>query len=106
MTTNVQDLARQVWDARERNELRWDSARMISRATALAMAADVRECEVYDPETDIRVRWLREMSADLRGGAKWRRPRASTEAEYGVMFVLGRLEEPEMGGKDRACGAV
>jgi hypothetical protein len=70
---------------------------------AVAVAQDVRDCENYDPEQDVRVGWLRELIADMRGGAKWRGPRASVDAEFRVLTLLGRLEAQECG-KMRACG--
>lgn len=104
MTPAVQALAEQVWEARHARILKRDAVGL-ARALALSMAQDVRDCPVYDPETDARVGWLREMIADMRTGAKWRMPRASVDAEFRVLMVLGRLEAPEPCGKQRACGA-
>ena len=101
MTGAIQELAQGVWDARERRALKRD-AREVSRALALGMAHDVKQSEVYDPETDVRVKWLREVIADMRSGPAWRQPRGSVDAEYGVLFVLGRLETS---GKEKAAGA-
>ena len=104
MTAAVQELAGQVWDARRAQTLKRDAAGL-ARALALSMAQDVRDCPVYDPEVDARVRWLRELMDDMRRGPKWRQPRASVDAEFQVLFVLGRMEA-ETSGKERAAGAA
>ena len=101
MTPAVQELAGQVWDQRRAHALKRD-AQGLARALALSMAQDVRDCPVYDPEVDARVKWLRELIEDMRRGPRWRQPRASVDAEFQVLFVLGRMEA-EPCGKDQAC---
>jgi hypothetical protein len=103
MTAAVHDLAGQVWDARHGRRLKRD-ATGLARALALCVAQDVRDCPVYDPETDARVGWLREMIEDMRTGPKWRCPRASVDAEFRVLMVLGRLEAEECGKMAAAGG--
>lgn len=102
MTQAVHELAGAVWDARWRKDLKRD-CRDLARALAVAVAADVRESDIYDPETDVRVRWMRGVIEDLRRGPVWRTPRASVDLEFAVLTLLGRLEAKECG-KVRACG--
>jgi hypothetical protein len=104
MTPAMQELAGQVWDARDARRLKRDPLGL-ARALIMSAAQDVRQCEVYDPEMDVRVTWLRELIEDMRRGPGWRMPRASVNAEYLVMMLLGRLER-QVSGKERAAGAA
>jgi hypothetical protein len=102
MTAAVQALACEVWEARYRGKLKRDT-RDLGRALALSVAQDVRDCAVYDPETDVRVKWLRALMDDLRRGPSWKTPNAGTDLEFVALSVLGKLE-PESCGKMRAAG--
>ncbi len=103
MTAAVQELAVEVWQARHERRLKRD-ATGLARGLALCVAQDVRDCAGYDPELDARVGWLREMIEDMRTGPKWRCPRASVDAEFRVLMVLGRLEAEECGKMAAAGG--
>lgn len=104
MTAAMQELAGHVWDARDARTLKRD-AQWLSRALALSTAQDVRDCDTYDPELDVRVKWLREVIDDMRRGPAWRQPRGSVDAEFNVLLLLGRLES-ELCGKERAAGVA
>jgi hypothetical protein len=102
VTAAVADLAARVLAARDRRELKRDAVGL-GRALGIAVGHDVRDYPDYDPEMDVRVKWLREIIADLRKMQGWRQPRAGVDVEFALLMALGRLER-EPCGKELAAG--
>lgn len=88
MTSHVQALAAEVWKARAAGNLT-RSAILLSQKLAVAAAADVAECESYDPEEDDRITWLREITAQIRRRpGRW--PSSSGDLEFRIQMLLGQ----------------
>lgn len=101
---HVQEAARNLWDARERR--RSLTAGGIVDAMYEAIAEDMSAlggaCVTggYDPEADVRVRWMRVVASSLRRGG---RPMADADVESAVRFVLG-VDVPFLEEAARRCG--
>ena len=95
----VQEYCAELWDAREQAVL--DAPEALSRALALAVAADVSGPRGYDPEVDLRVAWAREVIAARRRRPGAARPESSGDLEAWAGHLLDRMPPPS--GKARAC---
>ena len=106
MTTNVHNLCKEVWTAREQEKLTTDSA-LLSQQMYVAVAADVVACTdtKYDPEEDRRVEWLREVIRLRRMQRHHIMPFADTCMEDLMGWMLWGLQSWPMDcGKDKAAG--
>lgn len=92
MTPAVEELCRKVWEAREVDPRRL-SASDISRRMYAAITVDLVRHGGYDPETDRRIAWLREVMMSIRIHA--RRIEAHPDLEQAVRFLLG-IDEPAL----------
>ena len=97
--------ARELWRLRDvgGGRVQADRAAGLGRELAGVVQQRVAECDSYDPESDVRVLWAREVLA----AAHRREPRclASGNLEASVAFLLGTREAVvELCGKDKAAG--
>ena len=90
--SNVERLVREVWAARKDGRLTRDE-RLLAQQVYVAAAADVAANAGYDPETDRRVEWLREVTARVR---RHERPEAEAVLEALVEWLVFR----ERAGRD------
>lgn len=102
MTDAVHDLAASVWDERRERRLVRD-ARFQARRLALSVANNVLASEGYDPEADVRVRWMRRLIEEMRAMPGWAMPKAGADLEVAVLWALGR-QEVALSGKAAAAG--
>ena len=90
----IMPLADEIWS--ERNSGIWRTvpadryAMKISRKTAEAVGFMVAASDVYDPEEDRRVLWLRTLAKSLRDHPH-RYPKADGDLEACVRFLLKRM---------------
>ena len=100
----VAELCREVWEARLEGGRMPDDV-VLARRAAVAVAQEVGCSASYDPETDRRVEWLRELARQRR--LRWSRLdlKASADLEWVVeRLIYGWAAEPC--GKDRAAGGA
>ena len=86
-----------LWTAREEEELvRWPTQRLC-RLLYEAIAVDLGVDPNHDPETDVRVHWVRELIAAHRRGER-KRPRAdaATEETLEMLLKKGEWERDEI----------
>lgn len=99
----VQNLAREVWELREKSALKTDAS-VLGRMIFEAAAADAAANPSYDPTADDRVDWLLEIVHLMRRHPYRLRPLGAADREIRVSVLLGKWQLIPCG-KDRACGA-
>lgn len=102
-TPAVQALCAQMWDLRERGELRPLVAGGLSRALITAAAQDVESVPDYEPTDDHRLHWAFEVLRAVARREK-KRPEAIAELEATAEFLLDRQEAVVPSGKVLAAG--
>jgi hypothetical protein len=98
-TQAMQALAAKLWNARDQHRL--PSVSTLSSLLYDAIHADRLACgPAYDPETDARVAWARQIIARRRAGQSvWH-----LEADAAVRFILN-IDEPLLQASLARCGA-
>lgn len=102
-THHVQDLALEVWELREKRSLK-SRAAVLGRLIYQQVAADIAECDDYDPTADDRVEWLQQLARTMKTWPYRLQPMASADLEMRVAVLIGKWDLIPCG-KDRACGA-
>jgi hypothetical protein len=90
MTPAVEILCREIWQTRAENPRALNPSD-VSRRMYAAITVDLVRHGGYDPETDKRIAWLREIMRALREHS--RRIEAHPDLEHCMRYLLGLDEE-------------
>ena len=102
-TPNIQEFCARLWELRETAPGCLPCGLTLGRMLALAASDDVLLSTGYDPESDKRVAWCRELAAARRARPQ-ERPAAGAALEFCVAYLLGRAEPVGVCGRSLAAG--
>ncbi len=105
MSGHVEELCRKVWLARKEGTLTRDDV-LLSQQLYVAAACDIAERRdvLYDPETDRKVEWLREVIAGIRSRRSGLRKTTDATLEALVEWLVFGPAKHEPSGKEMAAG--